>query len=802
MKKVVSLITLFFLLVTANIALAQSNPTVEGKVKDENGAPIPYATVALYSQSDSTLVQGAATDVNGEFKVQAQPAVYYLQISFLSYQKKTISDINLNSGDRDLGEIKLTPGSVALEEAVVETERSQMELKLDKRVFTVGQDLSNQGGSASEVLDNVPSVTVDVEGNISLRGSNNVQILIDGKPSGMVGSDPAEALRQIPGDLIERVEVITNPSARYQAEGEVGIINIILKKDERKGLNGTFTGTAGYPENFGASFNLNFRREKINWFAQYGIRYRDLPGGGNRFREVNAPDTAYIFRSEEERSRGGISHNFRAGADFYLKNDNSITISGLYQHENGLNTEVNTYRDFDIDGNFLGEEARDQEEIEIENTVEAAFNHKKKFDGDDDHTWETIINFYNEEDTEDSDLTETSDDANVPPLEQDAYNTENEQNFLFQSDYIRPIGEEGKFETGMRISNRIIENDYSVRIREQGGEWMTVDTLDNNFRYDETIYAGYMMYGNALNKFNYQFGVRSEYSVIGTELIKSAEENDRDYINFFPSIHLGYEFNEQHTMQLTYSRRLSRPRFRSLLPFSNFSDDRDFYRGNPDLNPEFTDSYEAGYLYFGEKGSFLSSVYYRHRTGVIERIAVQTENGNNTRFPVNLSVQDAYGLEFNFSYQPVEWYSVNSDFNFYRAITVGEYNGQSYNADTYTWYARMNNKFSIDTKTDAQISARYRAPRETTQGRVKALYSIDLSIARDVLDGKGTLAFNVRDVLNSRRWRQVLDQPTFYEESEFQWRARQFILTFTYRLNQKKMRGPQEGGPDGYEGDN
>jgi hypothetical protein len=206
-------------------------------------------------------------------------------------------------------------------------------------------------------------------------------------------------------------------------------------------------------------------------------------------------------------------------------------------------------------------------------------------------------------------------------------------------------------------------------------------------------------------------------------------------------------------------------------------------------------------LFFGEKGSFLTSLYYRHRTGVIERIAVQTENGNNTRFPVNLSVQDAYGLEFNFSFEPIDWYNVNADFNFYRAITVGEYNGQSYNADTYTWYARVNNKFSINQKTDAQISARYRAPRITTQGRVKALYSIDLSLARDVLDGKGTLAFNVRDVLNSRKWRQVLDQPTFYEESEFQWRARQFILTFTYRLNQQKLRRPEGGGPDGYDGD-
>lgn len=770
---------------------------VTGKVSEEKGPVIPYATVALYSVSDSSLVDGATTAADGTFEILADPGNYYIQVKFLAYEPQIINDVALTSGEVDLGQIELKQSATQLDEAVIEGERNQMELKLDKRVFTIGQDLSNIGRNASETLDNLPSVNVDVEGNVSLRGSGNVQILINGKPSGMIGMDPANALRQIPSDMIESVEVITNPSARYQAEGEVGIINIILKKEDRKGLNGTFTANGGYPANAGASFNLNFRREKINWFAQYGLNYRSNPGGGNLYQEYDSPDTSYTFERKRDHVRSELSNSFRAGADIFLDKTNTLTVAGLYQHGNGLNTVVNRYRDFNFAGTLVEEVVRDEEEVELENTIEGSITHVKKFRRD-GHKWETIVQYYLEEDTEEGDLSQTSDDSDAIPSFQQTYNEEDEENFLFQSDYIHPLGEEGKFETGVRVSNRIINNNYSVEVRDEGEMFSIVDSLNNDFLYNEAIYAAYVMYGNKIGDFSYQAGLRAEYSDIGTELKRQNAVNNRDYMNFFPSVHLGYQLNDLNSVQLTYSRRLSRPHFRSLLPFSNFSDNRNFYRGNPDLDPEYTDSYEAGYLLYGNKGSFLTSVYYRHRTGVIERISVADAQGVTTRLPVNLSVQDAYGLEFNVSYRPYKWWSINADMNFYRAITTGEYEGQSLNADTYTWNARATSKFSIDKKTDVQLSGRYRAPRVEPQGTQKSIYSVDVSASRDILKGNGTIALSARDIFNTRRYRGTTTGQYFYQESDFQWRTRQIILSFTYRLNQKKSNRP-EGGAGNYD---
>src|SRR5690606_25156412 len=283
---------IFFLIIACSSAYAQQSFTLSGKVVDENNAAVPFANAALYNSTDSTLVTGAVSDDGGGFSIQTKEGRYYLMVTFLSYEEAIVPNINLNR-DIQLQPVVLKASSQILESIVVEGEKSQMELYLDKRVFQVGKDLSNISGSASDILDNVPSVTVDVEGNVSLRGSQNVRILIDGKPSGLAGISTADALQQLQGNLIESVEVITNPSARYDAEGEVGIINIILKKEERQGVNGSFSANAGHPDNFGASANVNFRREKFNFFTSYGFAYRSGPGRGNSFQRFSLPDTTF-----------------------------------------------------------------------------------------------------------------------------------------------------------------------------------------------------------------------------------------------------------------------------------------------------------------------------------------------------------------------------------------------------------------------------------------------------------------------------------------------------------------------------
>jgi hypothetical protein len=310
------LIIIFLLFVGIFSAVAQKTFTLTGKVTDENNTPVPFANAALYN-SDSTLVTGNVSDDTGNFTIDAVEGRYYLKVTFLSFEEKTIRDINLIR-NINLATIQLRSSSQMLESVVVQGEKSQMELYLDKRVFQVGKDLSNISSSASEILDNVPSVTVDVEGNISLRGSQNVRILIDGKPSGLAGISTADALRQMQGNLIESIEVITNPSARYDAEGEVGIINIILKKENRQGINGSFSLNTGYPDNHGASANINFRRDKFNFFTSYGFSYRAGPGRGSSIQQFQTADTSFYYTQENERVRSDRSHNFRGGIDYYF----------------------------------------------------------------------------------------------------------------------------------------------------------------------------------------------------------------------------------------------------------------------------------------------------------------------------------------------------------------------------------------------------------------------------------------------------------------------------------------------------
>ncbi|MEQ8623880.1 MAG: TonB-dependent receptor [Vicingaceae bacterium] len=769
-------------------------PTISGKVVDESKQAVAFANVALYQAEDSSLVKGEVTDVNGNFSIKAQPSNYYLKITFLSYQAKVKGNLRLTTKNIELGVIQLRASTQNLDEVEVTAERSQMELKLDKRVFNIEKDLSNAGANAAEILDNIPSVQVDVEGNISLRGSQNVRVLIDGKMSSITGTSTADVLRQFSGNMIEKVEVITNPSARYDAEGEVGIINIVLKKEERRGINGSVEAVAGYPDNYRGSFNLNYRTEKLNLFTSYGANYRRSPGGGSSFQTFNGPDTSYIYESENERERGGFSNNIRLGSDWFINNKNTITVAGIYQFSDEKNITELTYRDLFSSGELYREVLRTDTENEDGKTLESSINYTKTFDRE-DQKFTVDLQWSERDDLEKSDITEENFLTNNT-LIQKSRNVEANKTYLIQSDYILPIGEDGMFETGVRTTLRTVENDFKVEQLDSNNQFEVFQNFNNDFIYQENIYAAYVMYGNKINNFSYQAGLRAEYSDIGTELKIGGETNSYKYLNFFPSAHLSYELENKDNFQLSYSRRINRPRFRYLLPFSNFSDARNIYAGNPDLQPEYSDSYELGYLKYFEKGSIYSSFYYRYRTGVIDRITITDSLGIATRLPVNLATENNFGFEANGSYKFNKKISMNANVNFYRSISKGSYEGQELNNDVFTWNGRMVGKAEILPKLDFQTSFNYRAPQKTNQGRQKSLYSLDLSLSKDVLKGKGTIVASVRDVFNSRKWRAIVETENLYRESEFQWRARQFLVSFSYRINQKKNRGDR----DNYEG--
>lgn len=793
MRILLFLIT-FVLLIPTN---AQEEGNVFGNVYDPAGIPLPYATVLAFSLKDSTLKDGSSTNDSGRFDLSLTKGDYFVRVKFLAYKEYIIPKVTVGSQPIDLGKIYLVPNDSVLAVVDVTVDKPQMELKLDKRVFNIEQDISTSGLNGSEILDNIPSINVDAEGNVSLRGSQNVRILINGKPSTLTGMSNADALRQIDGTMIERVEVITNPSARYDAEGEVGIINIVLKKEMKTGFNGSFNVRVANPWAAGVGFNANYRTKKVNYFMRYNFGTNRNPGYGYTLQSFDSPDTAYSFEQFSEHSRGGYSHNFSGGADIQLNRRNSLTLSSNLRFKDGENWSYIDYYDFDSAGTQIQLVQRDENEFDYGNDIEFAANFRRIYDKP-DQLFTFDFKYNSALDNEWSDLLEWSDDATIPGRYQRTTNDENEVNWLFQTDYILPFGKEGKFETGAKVNLRTLNSSYLLE-DSLSGNWSVNPLFDNLLVYTENIYAAYVMAGNKTKKFSYQAGLRAEYSDVTTEFVKTNETNRRQYLRFFPSVHLAYELKNNNFLQVSYSRRISRPRHWWLTPFYTFRDSRNFEAGNPNLNPEYGDSYELTHLKYYKKGSWISSVYFRHTTDVMDRILLTDSLGFTFRTPVNLGVRNAVGVEFSGSYKINKWWDVNGSFNFYRAISEGEYLGVVYTNDTYVWDTKFTSRFSIGKKISIQTSFTYESPMSTNQGSAKAQYFWDGSFAWDVLKGKGTVSLNARDILNSRVRRNIVQSEYFYSESEFQWRSRVITLNFVYRINQKKQRNER---PDfGGEGD-
>lgn len=754
---------------------------VKGKLFDLNGETIPYASVALYQVSDSSLVTGGASDLEGNFSIKTEPGEYYLEVRFLSYKTERFA-ADLEEGEvLKLGKVNLSDSESSLTEVEVEGRRNQMRLELDKRVFDVGADINNVGRNASEVLDNIPSITVDVEGNISLRGSENVRILIDGKPSGLILGSP-ESLQLLQGNQIDRIEVITNPSARYDAEGEVGIINIILKKNQRKGINGSMELNAGYPTNLGGALNLNLRRKKINWFTNLGISYEDMRGSGESYQEFIEDGELFSFESDRVRSRRDLAANLQLGADFYLSEKQDLTFSGSYQLSRGRNSSSNDFFDYNAAGDLINTSYREDMEREPEFNVESSLLYERRFSSD-KHKLTAQFQYTLSDDSEFTDYFETSDTTDLN-LYQRSTNTEDQTIFLGQMDYIHPLGKDGKFETGVKATIRDVSNDFLVEERlGLVASWSPVGGFDDKLAYKEDIYAAYAMYGNKWNRFSYQAGLRAEYSDIETALLESNERNPRKYLDWFPSASFAYELDKNNTFQASYSRRITRPRFYALLPFVTFSNNRSIWGGNPNLNPEYTHSNELGYLRYFEKGSFLSSIYYRYSTNVIERLTLVNNEGIARRFPVNLDQRHSAGIELSGNYEPNDWLRLTASFNGFYAEITGDYEGQSFYSETVTMNTRASAKIKLPRDIEMQTNFRYEAPERRPQGTRLSLFVWDLGFSKKILDKRGTLVFSIDDVLNTRRWRSIAEGPNFYTESTFQRRQRQFLLSFNYRIN-------------------
>ncbi|NJL74466.1 MAG: TonB-dependent receptor [Saprospiraceae bacterium] len=816
MRNYSTILCLFSLLLTTQTFAQRPEGTppvkITGKIYDkETTNPLEYATITLFSKQDSSLITGTVTDVTGSFELEATLGNYFAKVEFIAYQAFVIEQIPFQRGVPvvDLGKISISPDATVLEEVEVRAEKSSMQMSLDKRVFNVGKDLANQGGTAVEILDNVPSVTVDVEGNVSLRGAGGVRILVDGKPSGLISADNPGGLRGIPANMIDRIEVITNPSARYEAEGTTGIINIILKKDKQKGFNGSFDVNVGIPDNYGVAGNVNYRRKDLNFFANYGIRYQESPGFSTNYIESFRNGINYITDQSSDRVRSGINNNLRLGADYFISPKDILTTAFSYRIGGDNNFTELRYLDYEntLD-NLTGIVLRTDDETEDDRNLEYALTYDKQFEKE-GHKLVLDVRYQDNGETEGSDFIEKYSDAKGsitrPDLSQRSNNDESETVLLLRSDYVYPFAKEGKFELGYLGSIRRINNDYLVE-QFQDEAWTKLQNLSNDFNYIENIHAAYTSIGNKIDKFSFQFGLRAEYSQVRTELLETNQINDREYANLFPSIFFTYDLPAQNAVQISYSRRIRRPGFRELNPFFTFSDSRNLFSGNPNLDPEFTNSFDLGHIKYWEKGSLSSSVYYRHTNNVIDRIlAFDTLTGNTIRRPENIAENDSYGFEFTYSYNPFKWWRISGDLNFFRSITKGEVIDannelQQLDADALSWFGRVTSRTTVLKGLDIQLRGNYRAPQNTTQGRSKSLYSLDVAASKDILKNRATLTLSVQDMFNSRRYRAETFGDGFYSNSDFQWRARQTVLTFSYRLNQDKKRARGRGEGGGYYG--
>jgi outer membrane receptor protein involved in Fe transport len=761
---------------------------MRGRVTDVSGGPVPFASIVATTLSDSVMSGGAQSDVEGNFQLNLVPGNYTLTVSFVSYQTLVIPNVVVGNSDIDLGAIILREASEVLEEVIITGRKDAMELSPDKRVFNVGQDLRSAAGSASDVLNNLPSISVDPEGQVSLRGSENVTIWINGKPSSLTTRDP-DALRKLQGNLIERVEVITNPSSRYDAAGDAGIINIILKKDAENGLNGTFAINAGYPTLLGASYALNYRRGKLNLFSMYGFNHNNTPGRGKSFQTYTSNDTSFTYSQNSTRRRNEVSHNVTLGADYYFDPKTSLTTSLTYNPSRGNNTGETEYIDMDENGLPINYTWREEVESEDEADVEGVLNFSRAFRRKGQLLTIDSKYIYSRDN-------ETTDYVQLPAsglaLYQQGINFATEKNLLLQADYVHPFGSNGKIETGIKVTERRISNIYRVD-ELQDEQWTNLPQFTNDLLYVEKIQAVYAMASNTFDKLTAQAGLRAERTDVSTELLLTQQSAPQNYVNLFPSANLSWKMNGHHTLQASYSYRIGRPWFRNLLPFGDYRDPRSLFLGNPALRPEFTHSIEIGYLLEFEKGSVLSSVYNRLRKDVVQRITEIDESGIARVFPVNLDEEVAYGIELNLSLTPFEWWRLNASGNFFRSQIDGAFNEQRYTSDTYSWMTRSSSNITLWKELNFQSSINYMGPRVTPQGKDLASYSVDLSLSYDLFKGNATLTAGVRDLFNTRVRRRIVDSEGYYSDSYFQGRLRQFTVTFTYRLNRDKEKKRERG---------
>lgn len=815
-------IILLLLSLTFNLFAQTGNKAkITGTLKDaKTQETIPFATAVLIDKATAKNVKIAQTDLNGAFVMADLPkGNFTFKISFVGYQTMVRDNIAITAatGTLNFGDIKMNAakGNI-LSEVTVTGQKQGMQMGIDKKIFSVDQSVISEGGSATDLLQNVPSVSTDMDGNVSLRGSSGVRVLIDGKPSLIAGGNVAQILASIPASSIESVEVITNPSAKYDAEGQSGIINIVLKKNTKLGFNGSAAITAGNRDNYNANTNLSFQNSKVNLYGNYSYRYGNRIGGGFQNITYKGDSAKTAFANQATRSTSlEKGHNAKAGLDYYLSPKSIISLSGGFNSRENERNELLDIRQLNRAQTPRSLSNRTNTNDSYGSSYDLNLDYVQKFNKPKE---ELTFNFgYSDGDNNnDQNYSTTTTNRNNTPIKENlstvrVFNQGTNSNYNIQADYSLPVGQAGKVEAGYRSQIRLGDNNqYADSVLTSTNVVVENNKLINNFNSKDQVHALYLNYQNQIKDFGYQLGLRAEDARLDTHLdgytnnVLTSSEGNIHYKRLYPSVFLTQKLKGDNQVQLSYTRRVNRPRPWDTNPFLDVSDPFNYRGGNPNLLPEDVHSFELGYSKYWKKVTLTSSLYFRQTNDVIQRVRSSPVNGIITTTPQNLTRQINSGLELIGRFDLVKALNFTTNVNLYQAKFDGDERFNIPNSSGFSWNANLTANLTVVKNLSVQVRGDYRASEVMAQGKRNAMYGIDGGAKYDFPNKKASLSFNVRDVFNTRRWSMTTEDDFTIVDFQRQMQGTMGNLTFSYRFgkttfsNVKKQKkdDQQENRPD------
>lgn len=811
-----------FFTATFQVNAQATDATVIAKVVDkQNNETVPFATASILNRKTKAVIKVAQSDVNGNLKMTGIPAgVYTFKISYVGYQTMVRDSMNVRAGtDVNLGTIKMNAakGNV-LNEVEITAPKSTMQVGIDKKVFSVDQSLVSEGGSASDLLQNVPTVQTDMDGNVSLRGSTGVRVLIDGKPSLIGGGDVAQILQSIPASSIENVEVITNPSSKYDAEGQSGIINIVLKKNKKLGLNGNVALTAGNQNTYNANTSLAFQNNKWNVYGNYSFRTGDrISEGYSNISYLDITQPA-AFANQNTDGRGkNKGHNVKAGVDYNLTDKSTISLSGGFNIRDNDDRELLNINKLNAVGQPLELSNRNNNNSRSGDSYDLNLDFAQKLKKPQE---ELTFNFgYSKGNNENNQLYNTdvyfSDGAAGIGIPAVNLNTGlgNNSNINIQADYTLPVTKTARFEAGYRSQFRNSDNNtIALKSNPNISDYEMDYRVSNAFESEEQIHAIYANFQNQIKNFGYQIGLRGEDAQLNTTSGAYAPNQDIAYTpgkvaytRLYPSVYLTQKLKGDQQVQASYSRRVNRPRGWDTNPFLDVSDPLNYRQGNPNLKPEDVHAYELSYNKFWKSVNFIATGYFRQTNDAIQRVrSSPDEEGITITTPENLTQETSTGIELIGKFDIVKAWNFTTNVNLYQRNLKGVPEFGVLENSGFSWDVNMTNNISLPYNISLQVRGDYRAPQVMAQGKRNAMYGVDAGAKYDFPNKKASLSLNVRNVFNTRNWSMTTNNPGSTIDFKRYMQGPVASLTYSYRFGKtdfkskkpKRQEQPESMGPD------